>query len=306
MYGTLLSVFKVLSDALTALSGVFGLLSEFKDPATKRVTTAGKAALVGIIVGFILSGAVSLLEHEQSVDDERKHEAEITRLLHPANHMTASVMVPVPKDLGTKFPYLKKIKIAFRSAAQNPTERHGNDYDGINIVRHNGQLLEVLAFQDHMRRKFGDAPTSLFVGTTPVLSIYKNFDCDHLAQTQSPQPDWYLWSAPHSPEPNSDDAIAWNYKIDDSLTLQRMLDIKIQQSSGAITSVADLPGSSLFILWTSQYPFEFLTFSPAEGVSFNVNPENSKSMTIEIKVGQLSIGSSPGYCYNFPQSASGG
>ena len=303
MYGILLIVFKVFSDALTAISGGFGLLTEFKDPATKRITVAGKAALAGIVVGFILSCTMTILEHVQSAEEERKHEAEITRLLHPVGHMTAALFVPVSKELGTKSPYMQRIEGAFSSAAANPDERHGSDYDGISLIRNGGQLVEVLGIQNQLRQKYGDGPNEIFTGTTPPLDVFKDINCGQLAQINGHRrADWNLWSYPHDPDPNKDDGIAWDYKSNDSLTLQRLLDVKIQQSTGAITSVEDLPGSSLFIEWRSQYPFESFTFSPAEGISYSANRMNTQNMTIEVIVGEVSSGDQTGYCYNFPKS----
>jgi len=305
MSGALLIVLKVLSDALTAFSGGFGLLTEFKDPATKKVTKAGKAALAGIVVGFVLSCTMSLLEHEQSVDAEQKHEAEVLRLLHPVNHMTAALFVPVPNNLAAKSPYIQKIKSVFRSAAHHPDEKHTDDYDGVSVLRDGGQLFQVSGLQFHMRRTYGDGPKDTFTGTTPAFDVYKDMDCDQLAQIKGHRlPDWHLWSYPHNPDPNSDDGIGWIYKTDDSLALQRLLDVKIQESTGAITSVEDLPGSSLFIEWRSQYPFDSLTFSPADGISFFANRMNTQGMTIEVIVGVVPIGNQTGYCYNFPKSSS--
>jgi len=307
MYGAFLIILKVLSDALTAGSGVFGLLSEFKDQTTHRVTKAGKAALAGIVVGFVVSSAISFLEHEKSLEEDRQHEAEVERLLHPVGHMTAEVFVPVPRELEEEYPYIRNIKSRFRSAAKNPNEKHGNDFDGVNLSRNGGRLLEVLGLQDHMWEKFGQAPKAVFSGTTPPLDIFKGIDCNTLAKVSGQRrPDWNLWSYPHNEDPNSDDGIGWIYKPDGSLSLQRFVDAKIQQSTGAITSVEDLPGSSLFIEWDSQYPFDSLTFSPSDGVSFYANQGNTQDMTIPMIIGQIPIGNRKGYCFDFPKASSGG
>ncbi|MBZ5680067.1 MAG: hypothetical protein LAO24_08175 [Acidobacteriia bacterium] len=78
MYGALLIVCKILADALTALSGIYGLLEEFKDEHHK-ITRAGKVALAGIVIGFMLSGGIAYLEARKSQQDDEDHRKELAR-----------------------------------------------------------------------------------------------------------------------------------------------------------------------------------------------------------------------------------
>lgn len=76
MYVILLIVCKVLANALTAASGVYGLLTEFKDKQHK-ITRAGKVALGGIILGFAFSGGITYLETRKAAQDDQKHKQEL-------------------------------------------------------------------------------------------------------------------------------------------------------------------------------------------------------------------------------------
>lgn len=70
---TLLSILKVTSEGLTAAFGIFGLLTEFKDEKTKQIKKNGKIALCGIIMSFIVSGAITALENANARAAERAH-----------------------------------------------------------------------------------------------------------------------------------------------------------------------------------------------------------------------------------------
>jgi len=76
MFGVLLQLLKVLSDALTAGFGIFGLLTEFKDK-NHRITRSGKIALIGIIASFAVSVTVVALEAKKAQDDAKAHQQEL-------------------------------------------------------------------------------------------------------------------------------------------------------------------------------------------------------------------------------------
>jgi hypothetical protein len=78
MYGIFLIVLKVLADALTATSGIYGLLREFKDEH-HNITKAGKIALGGIVIGFVLSGGIAYLEARKAAQDDENHRIELAR-----------------------------------------------------------------------------------------------------------------------------------------------------------------------------------------------------------------------------------
>jgi hypothetical protein len=78
MYGILLLIFKIVSDALAAFFGVLGLLFEFKDKHNK-ITRIGGVALSGIFASFVVSGIITGLEakksHDEAMDSQRKSDA---------------------------------------------------------------------------------------------------------------------------------------------------------------------------------------------------------------------------------------
>lgn len=98
MYSMLLLLFTILSDLLTAASGVFGLLTEFKD-RHKKITPSGKVALSGIILGLALSGVITVLEARNAEEEKREHEVEVARLGRPLDdHMGALLVLSIPND----------------------------------------------------------------------------------------------------------------------------------------------------------------------------------------------------------------
>jgi hypothetical protein len=84
-YGLVLSILKVLSDALTAAFGILGLLTDFRNETTKRITRTGWTALGGIIIGLLLSATMSLLERKNANAEEERHRVEVQRASHHIN-----------------------------------------------------------------------------------------------------------------------------------------------------------------------------------------------------------------------------
>ncbi len=91
MYGFILGVLKLLSDGLTAASGIYGLLSDFRDAETKRITHAGTRAIIGIAAGFLISGVITAFEYEKAIAEERAHALEIKRLTNPLGQIEIRV-----------------------------------------------------------------------------------------------------------------------------------------------------------------------------------------------------------------------
>jgi hypothetical protein len=99
--GILLSVLKVISEGLTAGFGILGLVTEFKDEKTTRITRNGKIALGGIVISFIVSSAITAVENVNSRAAERAHAAETRRLSRPLGLLRVQVdysLKPEPKD----------------------------------------------------------------------------------------------------------------------------------------------------------------------------------------------------------------
>src|SRR6266852_2780489 len=101
-YGTVVIIIKVFSYALTAGSGVLGLVSEFKDE-NKRITRAGKLALAGIAVGFSLQTMMTVLEARNSRGSELQHEKEIKRLARPLGEMQAEFDFSLDASLNSEY-----------------------------------------------------------------------------------------------------------------------------------------------------------------------------------------------------------
>lgn len=76
MYELLLTLFKMLSDVLTAGFGVLGLLTEFKTKSGK-ITKTGRIALSGIGASLIVSIGVTGLETKKDQDSARQHAQEL-------------------------------------------------------------------------------------------------------------------------------------------------------------------------------------------------------------------------------------
>lgn len=113
VYGILLSIFKIIAEALTAGFGILGLLTDFKDDQ-KKITPAGRKALVGILASFVVSGVITVLENANSRAEERLHEQQIEALEHPLGDMSAGVALSFPSSgTGELIDYAQTVRKAF-------------------------------------------------------------------------------------------------------------------------------------------------------------------------------------------------
>src|ERR1035441_2896062 len=92
MYALWLSILKIIAEGLTAVFGILGLLTSFRDEATKKITGVGKLALVGILSSFAVSSVIAAIEFESSKAQELSHEKEIRRLMLPWNGKTEALI----------------------------------------------------------------------------------------------------------------------------------------------------------------------------------------------------------------------
>jgi hypothetical protein len=113
MYGTLLIICKIMSDALAAAFGMLGLLFDFKDDH-KRVTRTGRIALIGILASFLMSAVITGLEAKKSHDEseaqkEREaalkatHEKSEAEMKAAYEHGSQKVMRPFDHDIQVGF-----------------------------------------------------------------------------------------------------------------------------------------------------------------------------------------------------------
>jgi hypothetical protein len=71
MIGIILIILKLAGLVLTGAFAILGLLTEFKDRETKKVTKWGKVALIGIFVSTAMSFVSQVLESAKSAHDSR-------------------------------------------------------------------------------------------------------------------------------------------------------------------------------------------------------------------------------------------
>src|SRR5262249_8985828 len=78
---TALAIVKLVSVVLTGCFAIFGLLIEYKDKATSKITKGGRLALVGIVLSTTLALVAQLIEQRKSIDEARETAARTEKLL---------------------------------------------------------------------------------------------------------------------------------------------------------------------------------------------------------------------------------
>jgi hypothetical protein len=85
-----LPVLKIVSDLVTAASGIFGLLTEFKD-SNNKITRSGEVALAGILVGFFVSGTITFMDYKEAAISEARRE-------DPVQTLSVEIVVQVNEE----------------------------------------------------------------------------------------------------------------------------------------------------------------------------------------------------------------
>lgn len=92
---TLLAILKFVSIGLSGAFGVVGLLTEFRDKHSHRITTWGRVALVGIVVSTFVAAVSQAVEMENSSVEEaatrQKAAEELTQLARAADPLDSLI-----------------------------------------------------------------------------------------------------------------------------------------------------------------------------------------------------------------------
>src|SRR5690349_719563 len=91
-----LSILHVLSDALTMVFALLGLVNDFRDKETNRISKTGRVALIGVIASFIVSTTMTGLEQARSRREQEAHAQEIRRLARPLGTVSMYLIIEGP------------------------------------------------------------------------------------------------------------------------------------------------------------------------------------------------------------------
>jgi hypothetical protein len=312
MYGVLLMIFKVLSDLLTAASGVFGLLTEFKDK-NKNITTSGKVALGGIVIGFLLSGAMAFLQAWNEQQEKKEHEQEVSRLGRPLDdHMHAWIVLSVPKDANGAGRYRPQLVAYFKNLMAN----HVKPDPSIPIFAtapSSGELKSFITTYGHLPAKFRARDydiTDIFDRSIEYsIQLFRSASCESLASRKT-KPDLELGFDNVTLE--NDPSVTWEYVANnDFLAMSRNLKLWVAHSTSRFTSIEDFPGSTI-VVWLgtadSHFTLEFLEIN-LRGVSFRagnfVRIPGGGGPQLELPENAAKLGGRrfQGYCYEIPREA---
>jgi hypothetical protein len=311
MYGMLLIVLKVLSDLLTAASGVFGLLTEFKDQY-KTITPSGKVALSGIVIGFALSGVIAVLEARNATEERKEHEQEVARLGRPLDdHMGALIVLSVPKDADRAERYRPQLTAYFK----NLIAHHVKPDPSLPIFAPVSRASELKSFVTdyrHLPAKFrdkGSEMNEIFDRSIEYsLQLFRSATCESLIRERK-KPDLELGFGNISLE--SDPSVRWEYIADDDfLAMSRGLKLWVVQGTNRFTSIEDFPGSTM-VAWLGSadrdYKLEYLEIS-LRGASIQASDFTpilgGGGAQFELPQNAAKLGGRQfrGYCYEIPKN----
>jgi hypothetical protein len=99
------AIWKAVSIVVTGSFGVLGLLKEFKDKETKKITRWGYVSLTGILLSTILGTTAQLIESQSDARKTVENSSQtltlltdVKRLLTPFDEPEISIIFPIPCD----------------------------------------------------------------------------------------------------------------------------------------------------------------------------------------------------------------
>lgn len=264
-----LNLCKFIGTALTGAFGVLGLISDFRDPITKRITKWGKVAFFGVVASTIVALVAQVLEANKTTN-EAKAAAEaaqaqigksdlilrnVDRSLNPLTDIRISYRLRVPFDAQSLISYKQRLEkgvsqIVVNHAAHKSTMRLGSPA----MIRKDGTVGIV--------RIPADSP--LFPNKSELVSYYvlwfsgldlqfflKANDLNRLSDTNPahfPKADLEM---PVNSEQDFHSANSYTLEYDlrdhtvQIVAYQLLTDPSVWRGSGKIVSTNDLAGSQL-------------------------------------------------------------
>jgi hypothetical protein len=252
MYGTVLTIVKLISEGLTAGFGIYGLFTEFKDQQ-KKITRSGKIALIGIIAGFVLTCVMTGLEQAKERAADLAHEKEIRRLTSPLGQLSILIDFRVDAQKQASGPY--------RTLREFFEKRRGADKYQID-----GPSLVIIGHQD-LPADVRDALTDIKDVEDTKVNINHEQSC-----APKPLSSFDMFLIPWTGQQQSH-AAYWTYRPNTGEMLYtRTLMLNIFSRTADMTSVEDVRDSTMRITSSAfkdpELTFNDAIFKVAEGSEF--------------------------------------
>jgi hypothetical protein len=260
-----LLVLKFAGILLSGLFGILGLVVNFRD-GSGRVTPWGKRALIGIIASVVVAALTQAFEYLKSAEESkagaRRTErllSEIYRAVHPIKAVSATFCVVAPKDNAQVAVYMTKLLKTFDKLSKSYPDDW--DHEGVALIRGKKRELSAAIVRpksEHLPSAPKDGAVAFALGhvTLGVSFSKKAPDYTALAQEKPYEPDLRMMFL-------SDFADTGNqliYRFDTGrigIYAQSVdTDPKYWMSTGAITSIPDLKGSTMIVHLTDSFVYE--------------------------------------------------
>jgi hypothetical protein len=138
---TILSATKYISTALTAGFGIMGLLVEYKNKRTKKITLWGRIAITGIIgsaiVSFVSQYQEAIIQARDAAESARKNETlvqDINRLRNPLKDVFLTYAVDFPSGAAPIQAFTQQLQAGLTQFLVNPPVGLSGDPNAIASV----------------------------------------------------------------------------------------------------------------------------------------------------------------------------
>jgi hypothetical protein len=281
---------------LTALLGFVGLITQKDKSRSQRILL-----LVGISITFIFSLAISVSDIRNGQIAARKHDVDLKRILRPISQPKAELEFRLALDSQEDSAYIRQMLNAFRQKVKRNEERESQF--GL-VAATTTFSIQIGGFGEktplhHLLPRARSVPGAFNVTNDLVLYFQhqsEGVSCKTPAEIAD-KPDLVLISKEESGEPSIDldPTVSWGYSTSperESIDLRRTVALQTSSTDGNITSVEDVPGSTLLVgrSWPEAFSLESLHVTLADGVSVFVT--NFQSVTLPIGNSAL--------CFTFP------
>lgn len=259
----ILGVFSIVG---ATASGIAALLVDYRDKTTGKVTKWGRYALFGLALSFLIGGSNLWVDYTQKTREaretaDRSREAtektlqivtDISRTLNPLKDVRADFWLTYQFDRPDLTKYRQRLDEGVH--ALFPRLGKVGSVEGVFASVFLGDVIEEVTI-DSDSPLFPSFPKELFAysilgGTTLNMDFYKTpIDPASLSQISVPGPKPDIHMAFHAPPSRHQIELVYDLKSK-KITLHGisiLSDQKYWNSSGAIVSVLDLPGTQLII-----------------------------------------------------------
>jgi hypothetical protein len=267
MIGIILIILKLVGLVFTGAFAILGLLTEFKDKETKKITKWGRVALIGIFVSTALSFVSQVLESAKSARDSREATKQaqdqiarsnevlsnLNRSLNPLTNVRITYWLTAPLQASELTKYRKRLL-----EGVNEILRAGNERSSLGFISRRGpsgpEAVSIPRTSSLMPQRSETIPFYLLKYSGLQFSFFINHhdESEIVADDEAARPNPDLW---FDVSTSTGEAGSTDYSLEYDLKSHQLTifasdlisDPQFWRSNNRVQAVPDLSGVQLVL-----------------------------------------------------------